>query len=107
MVDKSVKYYEGSLNPLPEWTKNDGTKTVFKSIRITEEENQNWKPETIHEFLSGENKSNDSIRINKLKQVLRVYDLLFRENMNVIMENDKMSQFILDHDDFNLIGEVL
>ena len=82
MVDKSVKYYEGSLNPLPEWTKNDGTKTVFKSIRITEEENQNWKPETIHEFLSGENKSNDSIKISTLKHYLKGLYEIMNNNMN-------------------------
>ena len=104
----SDKYYD-EVNQYPNSTypKNNGEITKIKTIRLTQEEEANWDSKAIHEFLSGENKSNDSIRINKLKQVLRVYDLLFRENMNVIMENDKMSQFILDNDDFNLIGEVL
>lgn len=54
-----------------------------------------------------EKESNDSIRINKLKQVLRVYDKLFRDNIDYVMNNEKMSQFIQDHEDFDLIGEVL
>ena len=103
----SEKYYDDEFHPNAIYPKNNGEITKIKTIRISQEEEANWDSKAIHEFLSGENKSNDSIRINKLKQVLRVYDLLFRENMNVIMENDKMSQFILDHDDFNLIGEVL
>ena len=104
----SNKYYdEENQYPNATYPKNNGEITKIKTIRLTQEEEANWDSKAIHEFLSGENKSNDSIRINKLKQVLRVYDLLFRENMNVIMENDKMSQFILDNDDFNLIGEVL
>ena len=104
----SDKYYD-EVNQYPNSTypKNNGEITKIKTIRLTQEEEANWDSKAIHEFLSGEIQSNDSIKINKLKQVLRVYDLLFRENMNVIMENDKMSQFILDHDDFNLIGEVL
>jgi len=104
----SDKYYD-EVNQYPNSTypKNNGEITKIKTIRLTQEEEANWDSKAIHEFLSGEIQSNDSIKINKLKQVLRVYDLLFRENMNVIMENDKMSQFILDNDDFNLIGEVL
>ena len=104
----SDKYYD-EVNQYPNSTypKNNGEITKIKTIRLTQEEEVNWDSKAIHEFLSGEIQSNDSIKINKLKQVLRVYDLLFRENMNVIMENDKMSQFILDNDDFNLIGEVL
>jgi len=54
-----------------------------------------------------EKESNDSIKINKLKQVLRVYDKLFRDNIDYVMNNEKMSQFIQDHEDFDLIGVVL
>lgn len=49
----------------------------IKSIRITEEQESNWNPDSIRTFLEGNTKSNDSIRINPLKDYLRgLYDIM-------------------------------
>ena len=102
------KYYD-DVNQYPNATypKNNGEITKIKTIRISQEEEANWDSKAIHEFLQGNTKSNDSIKISKLKKVLLVYDQLFRNNIDYVMNNEKMSKFILDNDNFNLIGEVL
>lgn len=79
----------------------------IKSIRITEEQESNWNPDLIRSVLEGNHKSDDSIRINKLKSVLKTYHLLFEKNIKYIMESEKMKEFIMNHDEFNQITEVL
>jgi len=75
MSDKSDKYYdEVNLYPNVEYKGNKQTTKIF-GIRLTQEEIDTWKAmklsKTIHKILAGEDKSNDSIRINTLKHNLR------------------------------------
>ena len=79
----SNKYYD-EVNQYPNSTypKNNGEITKIKTIRLTQEEEANWDSKAIHEFLSGENKSNDSIKISTLKHYLKgLYDIM-NNNMN-------------------------
>lgn len=82
-------------------------KSIMKTIRISPEENDNWDINRIHNFLSGIVGSNDSIRINKLKSVLKAYHLLFEKNIKYIMKSERMTEFIMNHEEFNQITEVL
>ena len=57
----------------------------IKSIRLTEDQDSNWDPDLVRSVLEGSNKSNDSIRINKLKGFLKgLYDIM-NDNMNAII----------------------
>ena len=82
-------------------------KSIMKTIRVSPSENDNWDINRIHDFLSGTVSSNDSIEINKLKRVLKVYHLLFEQNIEHIIKNKSMKDFIMNHDEFNQITEVL
>ena len=82
-------------------------KTIMKTIRVSPAENENWDINKIHDFLSGLVSSNDSIEINKLKRVLKVYHLLFEQNLDYIIKNKSMKDFIMNHDEFNQLEEVL
>lgn len=56
-----------------------GLETTYrvKSIRLTEDQDSNWDPELIRSVLEGSHTSNDSIRINALKNYLKeLYDLM-------------------------------
>ena len=68
--------------PNSTYPKNNGEITKIKTIRLTQEEEANWDSKTIHEFLSGNTQSNDSIKINTLKHYLKgLYDIM-NNNMN-------------------------
>lgn len=82
-------------------------KSIVKNIRISPSENDNWDVNRIHDFLSGINSSSDSIEVNKLKSILKAYHLLFEKNIKHIMESVEMTEFIMNHDEFNQITEVL
>jgi len=79
-------------------------KTIMKTIRVSPTENENWNISKIHDFLSGIVSSSE---INKLKGVLKVYHLLFEQNLDYIIENKSMKDFIMNHEEFNQIKEVL
>ena len=52
-------------------------KTIMKTIRISQTENDNWDINKIHDFLSGIVGSNDSIEINVLKRDFeRLYQIM-------------------------------
>ncbi|GAH37093.1 unnamed protein product [marine sediment metagenome] len=52
-------------------------KTIMKTIRINQTENDNWDINKIHDFLLGIVGSSDSIEINKLKRDFkRLYQIM-------------------------------
>ena len=71
MSDKS-KYYDDLFHPNYVYSKNNGEITKIKTIRLTQEELSNWDSKAVHEFLLGLTRSNDSIRISKLKVYLKL-----------------------------------
>ena len=68
----SDKYYD-EVNQYPNATypKNNGEITKIKTIRLSQEEEANWDSKEIHNFLQGLTQTNDSIRINTLKNKLQ------------------------------------
>lgn len=57
--------------------KSYGKYDRIKTIRVSEEQELNWDPELIRSVLEGNNKSNDSIKINALKGYLKgLYDIM-------------------------------
>ena len=97
-MDKSEKYYdEVNLYPKSTYSRDNGTKTKLKTIRLTQEEIDTWREmklsKTIHEILSGENQSNDSIKISKLKTMLSgLYAIMNDENKMKAIEGSLTPQ---------------
>ena len=92
----SDKYYdEVNLYPKSTYTKNNGEITKIKTIRLTQEELSNWDSKAIHEFLQGNTKSKDSIRINTLKENNRVLMKFFE--MVIIKIGDHFDQELDDY----------
>lgn len=77
-MDKSDKYYDvKNYRPKAIYPKDDGTTTYLKAIRLPKEELDNWDSKAIHEFLQGNTKSNDALKINLLKKDLkRLYQIM-------------------------------
>ena len=81
MSNKSDKYYnENESYPKSTYKGNKQT-TYMKTIRLTKDEINTWKSiklsKRIHKILAGEDQSNDSIKINKLKNYLKgLYDIM-------------------------------
>ena len=90
------KYYD-DVNQYPNATypKNNGEITKIKTIRISQEEEANWDSKAVHEFLQGNTKSNDSIRISKLKENNRVLMKFFE--MVIIKIGDRFDQELDDY----------
>jgi len=82
------KYYDDKYHPKSTYPRNDGTTTFMKSIRLTKEEIDIWNKtklsKRIHKILAGEDKSNDSIKINKLRNDL----IILKKLIPAFVENE-------------------
>lgn len=89
----SNKYYDDVKQyPKAVYPKNNGEITKIKTIRLSREEEANWDSKAIHEFLQGNTKSNDSIKINTLKRYLKgLYDIMNKKmNPNANLEPEEL-----------------
>lgn len=96
-IDKKEKYYNiEKAYPKGKYVRNDGTITIIKTIRISEEENKIWDSNLIHDFLQGKI-ANPKKKPSKKKEM--GYDILPQNFYNSIEWANKRIE-ILKRDNF-------
>ena len=70
--------------------------SIFKGIKINEVQNENWNPKLIRFFLE-----------NNPIELLKFYSEFFKDNLDYLLNNSKISEYILNHEEFDKIEEVI
>ncbi len=69
---------------------------VFKAIKISKAQDENWNPKLIRSVLE-----NNPIKL------LEFYNNFFKDNIDYLLKDTKISEYILNHEEFDKVEEII
>lgn len=74
---------------------------VYKGIRLNQKQADNWDVYRVKAFLENKDKLSSTI------ELLKFYNDFFKENLDYLLKDSKISEFILSHEEFDKAEEII